>query len=114
MAELKAVLSKCITVAGHLSKRQDFTRYLAALSDQSPEINHDVFRTFACDSSDILLAALYKLDYFKDNKELLRIAGEIVEMREEFGHEEEEAGDLISKLLFDHRGEPGKEMFYLY
>ncbi|KAL6419787.1 hypothetical protein ACFW04_011196 [Cataglyphis niger] len=37
--------------------------------------------------------------YFNDFDKLLHIAGEIVEMREAFNHEEEDAGGLISAIL---------------
>ncbi|XP_050449395.1 uncharacterized protein LOC126850435 [Cataglyphis hispanica] len=104
MAELKNILRKCIIIGANLSPSINSERYLSSLSDESPEINYAVFRSFACACSDTVLAALYKLGYFNDFDELLHIAGEIVEMREAFNHEEEDAGGLISFLLAQHRG----------
>ncbi|XP_070171144.1 uncharacterized protein, partial [Polyergus mexicanus] len=77
---------------------------LLALSDESAEINYSVFRAFACASSNTILAVLYRLGYFGNYAELLHIAGEIVEMREAFDHEEEDADGLIAFLLSNHRG----------
>jgi len=113
MVELKAVLSDCIIAASNLKPTLDSNRYLAALSDVSSENNYEVFRAFACASSDTLLAVLYRLGHFNGYDELLHIAGEIVEMREAFGHKEEDAGGHISFLLLNHRGrglEVGKKM----
>ncbi|XP_070156722.1 uncharacterized protein [Polyergus mexicanus] len=74
------------------------------LSDESSEINYLVFRAFACASSNTILAMLYRLGYFGNYAELLHIAGEIIEMREAFDHEEEDADGLIAFLLSNHRG----------
>ncbi|KAL6417215.1 hypothetical protein ACFW04_012907 [Cataglyphis niger] len=104
MLELKNILRKCIIIGANLSPSINSERYLSSLSDESSEINYAVFRSFACACSDTVLAALYKLGYFDDFDELLHIAGEIVEMREAFNHEEEDAGGLISFLLAQHRG----------
>lgn len=64
MIELKAVLSDCIIVASNLKPTLDSNRYLSALSDVSSENNYEVFRAFACASSDTLLAVLYRLGHF--------------------------------------------------
>ncbi|XP_070167752.1 uncharacterized protein [Polyergus mexicanus] len=77
---------------------------LLVLSDESTEINYSVFRAFACASSNTILAVLYRLGYFGNYAELLHIAGEIIEMREAFDHEEEDADGLIAFLLSNHRG----------
>lgn len=69
-------------------------RYLSTLSDESEETNYEVFRAFACDSTDTLLAMLYKLGHFY--AKLFHIAVEIIEMREAFGHEEEDIGGYYS------------------
>ncbi|KAL6416499.1 hypothetical protein ACFW04_013426 [Cataglyphis niger] len=103
MLELKNILRKCIIIGANLSPAINSERYLSSLSDESSEINYAVFRSFACACSDTVLAALYKLGYFNDFDELLHIAGEIVEMREAFNHEEEDAGGLISFLLAQHQ-----------
>ncbi|KAL6417099.1 hypothetical protein ACFW04_012980 [Cataglyphis niger] len=104
MLELKNILRKCIIIEANLSPAINSERYLSSLSDESSEINYTVFRSFACACSDTVLAALYKLGYFNDFDKLLYITGEIVEMREAFNHEEEDAGGLISYLLAQHRG----------
>lgn len=115
MAKLKAVISKCIIIGSNLSRSLNINRYLSAFSDESQEINYEVFRTFVYDSSNTLLAMLYKLGHF-NGYTLFHIAGEIIEMREAFGHEEEDAGGHIGFLLLNHRGNrlTGKKMFYLY
>lgn len=89
------------------------------LTEDSEEINYTVFRDFACKSTNTLLAVLYRMGYFNEYDELLRIAGEIVEMREAFNHEEEDVGGHISFLLLNHRRNrlTGKNTFtisYLY
>ncbi|KAL6421064.1 hypothetical protein ACFW04_013588 [Cataglyphis niger] len=102
MLGLKNILRKCIIIGANLSPAINSERYLSSLSDESPELNYTVFRSFACACSDTVLAALYKLDYFNDFDKLLHIAGEIVEMREAFNHEEENVSGLISFLLAQH------------
>lgn len=116
MAGLKEVLGKCIIIGSNLSSTLNSERYLSALSDESSEINYSVFRAFACASSNTILAVLYRLGYFGNYAELLHIAGEIIEMREAFDHEEEDADGLIAFLLSNHRGNRlnGKQNAYIY
>ncbi|XP_050449703.1 uncharacterized protein LOC126850604 [Cataglyphis hispanica] len=105
MVELKAVVSKFVVISSNLSvslHRFD-DRYLLALSDESEEINYQVFRVFACASSDTSLTVLYKLGYFDGYDELLHIAVEIVEMRQAFGHEEEDVKGHIVFMLSNYR-----------
>ncbi|XP_070171517.1 uncharacterized protein [Polyergus mexicanus] len=104
MAGLKELLGKCIIIGSNLSPAINSERYLSVLSDESAEINYSVFRAFACASSNTILAVLYRLGYFGNYAELLHIAGEIIEMREAFDHEEEDADGLIAFLLSNHRG----------
>lgn len=104
MSELKAVISKCIIVASNLMPMINSERYLSALSNESTDINYAVFRSFACTSSDTLLAMLYRMGHFNGDDNLLHIAGEIVEMREAFNHEEDDAGGHVNFLLLNHRG----------
>lgn len=103
MPGLKEVLCKCIIIGSNLSPTLNRERYLSALWDESSEINYAVFRSFAWACSNTVLAVLYRLGYFADYAELLHIAGEIIEIRETFEHEEEDAGDLIKFLLSKHR-----------
>ena len=102
MAELKAVISKCIILAANLNPTLNRNRYLSRLSDVSADDNYSTFTIFASDISNNLLATLYSLGYFNEREDLWRIAVEMIQMRNLCNHVEEDVGGHVDRLLTDY------------
>lgn len=80
------------------------------------ENNYTVFERFVCTSSNTLLAILYRLGYFNNDNRLLCFAGEIIDMREVFSHEEEDVAGHIAFLLLNYQRNriAGNEMLLFF
>lgn len=95
---LRETLYKLFTVCSNLNSKSNVRGYLTVLSADDDE-NLALFSRFAGESSSTLLSILYELGYFANEVRLLNLVREILEMRDAFGHEEEDAGGHIASCL---------------
>lgn len=102
MANLRSVIENCILLSQSLCGK-NLGKFLSVLSN-TEETNLHVFGQFAGECPSVILAVLFRLGHFCNNRELLYIAGEVIESRLCFGeNEEEDAGGHIEYLLLHHR-----------
>lgn len=104
MARNKNLISGCVKLAANLSSKINSASYISKLTETSEQMNYNMFSSFACDCSDIMLAILYKLGYFGGDAELLNLTGEIISTRralrkDEKYEEEEDVGGLPTANL---------------
>src|SRR5436190_8898725 len=98
----KNLVSGCIKLAANLSSTIKTATYLPLLTEIACN-NYDVFQKFACASNNSMLAILFKLGHFGGDRELLRIAADIISIRAAFDHEEEDVGGHIADLMEEYR-----------
>ena len=98
----KNLVSGCIKLAANLSPEIKTATYLPMLSDIACN-NYAVFQKFACASKNSMLAILFKLGHFGGDRELLRIAADIISIRAAFDHEEEDVGEHVADLMEEYR-----------
>ena len=93
--ELRGLLGKFFIVASNLNKKLVASDYLTKLSDND-EKNYSVFRNFVGECSSTLVCVTHKLGHCGDYVRLKNIIARHLEIRECFGHEEDDAGSHIA------------------
>ncbi|XP_011630067.1 uncharacterized protein LOC105422404 [Pogonomyrmex barbatus] len=91
------IIRRSVKLASMLDTRINAEKFLSKISEVSIDANYLLFTRFSCKYSDTILGD--QLGYFDADARLLRIAGEIIETRRAFGHEEENVGGHIQNLL---------------
>ena len=114
MSELKNLIVGCVSLAANLSPtRINAAEYLSRLTEVTSD-NYNIFREFACASSNSMLAILYKLRHFGSDRELLNIAAEIILARAAFEHEEEDVGGHVAFLMANYHQQSAGTYFITY
>jgi len=93
--ELRGLLGKFFIVAGNLNKKIVAGDYLTKLSDND-EKNYSVFGKFIGECSSTLVCVMHKLGHCGNDVKLQKIIASHLEIRECFGHEEDDAGSHIA------------------
>lgn len=116
---LKKVIEICLSLAQSLCG-ENFSKHICELAGASEEKCFNIFGKFAGECPSAVLAVLFRLGHFSVFRELLIIAGEVIESRYYFGSEKENdtAGHIEYLLLHFHRvlrGEDnnGKFLFFI-
>jgi len=101
MANLREVIESCILLSQSLCGK-NMGKFLSGLSNVD-ETNYHIFGKFAGECPSVVLAVLFRLGHFVNIRELVYIAGEVIETRRCFGESEEDVGGHIELLLLHHR-----------
>src|SRR5580765_913160 len=115
MSNLKIVIEICISLTQTLCCKKT-EKFLSELSNDD-EANYHVFGKFAGECPSVVLAVLFRLGHFAAFRQLLFIAGEVIEARRCFGENDEDVAGHIEYLLLHYRRfistENGKFLFSL-
>jgi len=93
--ELCGLLEKFFIVTSNLNKKLVAGDYLTKLSDNN-EKNYSVFGNFVGESSSTLVCVMHKLGHCGVDERLKNIIARHLEIRECFGHEEDDAESHIA------------------
>jgi len=103
---LRELIGKFIIVGCNLNSKLVAAEYLCYLSDHD-EHNYKLFERFTRECSSTLLCVMHRLGHCGNDRGLMEIISRHLEVRQCFGHEEDDVGGYIASFL--RRNENGRE-----
>lgn len=97
MCDLRSTIVTCVSLAGGLIGK-NLNGFISELSGDDAH-NLNVFEWFAGGCPSLILAVLFRLGHFANRDQLLRISGEMLEVRRCFEEAMNDAGGHINYLL---------------